>query len=235
VVNVAAALRRRSLEIMRDRYEEQLEEAVRARTAEVRRAQEEITLRLTAAADFRDTETGAHVRRMGLYAEAVGKAMGRPEERTRLLRLSAPMHDVGKIGIPDAILLKPGKLTEEEFEIMKMHTIIGARMLEGSAVPLLDVSREIALAHHERWDGSGYPGGLSGTEIPESARIVAILDVYDALVHDRVYRPALPEEQALDIIARGKGSHFDPDVYEAFMEVLPQIRLIRQEFRDEPT
>lgn len=233
VINATNALRRRSLEIMRDRYDSQLEETVQERTAEVRRAQEEITLRLTAASEFRDPETGAHVRRMGLYAEALGQAMGCDEEYAVLLRLAAPMHDVGKIGIPDSILLKPGKLTEEESEIMKTHTTIGARLLEGSGVALLDTSRDIALRHHERWDGSGYPSGLSGTEIPETGRIVAVVDVYDALVHDRVYRPAMPEEKALGIIAEGRGSHFEPRVVEVFMNALPVLRRIRAEVRDE--
>lgn len=232
LINVANALRRRSLEVMRDGYEERLEEEVRERTADVRRAQEEITLRLAAASEFRDTETGAHVRRIGLYAEAIAKAMGRPEEYARLLRLAAPMHDVGKIGIPDSILLKPGKLTDEEFEIMKTHTTIGARLLEGSGIALLDASRDIALRHHEKWDGSGYPDGLSGEDIPDSARIAAVLDVYDALVHERVYRPAMPEEKALGIIAEGRGSHFEPGVGEAFMDALPVLRRIRADVRD---
>jgi len=217
---------------MRDGYEEQLEEAVRERTAEVSRTQEQITLRLTAASEFRDTETGAHVRRMGLYAEAVGKAMEHPQEHTKLLRLAAPMHDVGKIGIPDSILLKPGELTDDEFEIMKTHTTIGARLLEGSGIALLDLSRDIALGHHEKWDGSGYPSGLSGTDIPESARIVAVLDVYDALVHGRVYRPAMPEEKALAIIKEGRGSHFEPGQVDAFMDALPELRRIHAEVRD---
>lgn len=233
VINVANALRRRSLEVLRDRYEEQLEETVQERTAEVRRAQEEITLRLTAASEFRDTETGAHVRRMGLYAEAVGKAMGHAEEQARLLRLAAPMHDVGKIGIPDSILLKPSKLTDDEFETMKTHTTIGAKLLEESGIPLLDASREIALGHHEKWDGSGYPDGLAGTDIPQNARIVAILDVYDALVHDRVYRPAMPEEKALAIIADGSGSHFEPRLVRTFVDTLPEMRRIRAEVKDE--
>ena len=233
LINVANALGRRRLETLRDRYERQLEERVQERTAEVRRAQEEITLRLTAASEFRDSETGAHVRRMGLYAEAMGKAMGHPEEHTKLLRLAAPMHDVGKIGIPDAILLKPGKLTDEEFEVMKTHTIIGARLLEASGVALLDTSRDIALRHHEKWDGSGYPCELSGTDIPECARIVAVLDVYDALVHDRAYRPAVAEEEALAIIKEGRGSHFEPRVVEVFMDALPALRRIRAEVQDE--
>ena len=233
VIHVANALRRRSLKIMRDQYEAQLEETVQERTAEVRRAQEEITLRLTAASEFRDTETGAHVRRMGLCAEALGKTMGHPEEHARMLRLAAPMHDVGKIGIPDSILLKPGKLTGEEFEVMKTHTTIGARLLEGSGILLLDLSREIALGHHEKWDGSGYPDGLSGSDIPESTRIVAVLDVYDALVHDRVYRPAMPEEKALALIAEGSGSHFEPRLVRIFVDTLPELRRIRAAVQDE--
>lgn len=229
LINVVNALRRRSLETMRDEYEERLEATVQERTAEVHRSQEEITLRLTAASEFRDIETGAHVRRIARYAEALGQALGRSEERTRLLRLAAPMHDVGKIGIPDAILMKPCKLTAQEFEIMKTHTTLGARLLSGSGIGMLDLSSEIAHFHHEKWDGSGYPQGLSGTDIPESARIVALVDVYDALVNDRVYRPALPEEEALAIVSQGRGSHFDSRLTDVFMDALPELHRIRDE------
>ena len=142
--------------------------------------------------------------------------------------MAAPMHDVGKMGVPDAVLRKPGKLSREEFEQMKEHTHIGARILEGSGIAMLDLAREIALCHHEKWDGSGYPSGMSGEAIPLSARIVAVCDVYDALVSDRVYRRALPEVQALAIMKEGRGTHFDPCLFDLFLELLPGIRAIRE-------
>ncbi|MFH1923305.1 MAG: HD-GYP domain-containing protein, partial [Planctomycetota bacterium] len=150
------------------------------------------------------------------------------------IRLAAPMHDVGKIGIPDAILQKPGKLTLEEFEIMKTHTVIGADMLTGSDVPMLQMAREIAFAHHERWDGSGYPNRLTGPDIPESARIVAIVDVYDALTHDRVYRPAMAEEEVLEIMRQGVGTHFDPCLSALFFSHLEDISQLAEENKDDP-
>ena len=143
------------------------------------------------------------------------------------------MHDVGKIGIPDHILLKPGTLTGEEFRIIERHTTMGGEILAGSQLPVLQLAHEIALTHHERWDGSGYPMGLSGHEIPEAGRIVAVADVYDALVHTRIYRPALAEQQALDIMRGARGEQFDPDVFNTFEMVLPQLRAIRQQVRVE--
>jgi putative two-component system response regulator len=149
------------------------------------------------------------------------------------IRLAAQMHDVGKIGIPDSILRKPGKFTAEEFEIMKKHTEVGARILEGSEVPLLSMAQEIALCHHERWDGSGYPRGLVGESIPESALIVGVVDVYDALVNDRVYRPAFREEEALSIMIAGNGEHFSPHMFDCFLSVLPILRQIREEVKED--
>ena len=143
------------------------------------------------------------------------------------------MHDIGKIGIPDAILQKPGKLTPDEFEIMKQHTTIGAQMLAGSDSPVLELGRRIALSHHERWDGRGYPTGLPGEAIPQSARIVAIVDVYDALTHDRVYRPALPEDQALSIMEQDWGKHFDPVLLRVFFSLLPEMRRIARDTPDD--
>ncbi len=233
VINVINALERHSLVQLSRHYEARLEEKVRKQTLELRQSREDIVLRLTAAQQYRHDETGAHVRRMGLYSEALGQQMGHPEEYTYMLRLAAPMHDVGKIGVPDSILLKPGKLTGEEFEIMKNHTTIGGRILMGSQVSVVRVSAHVALRHHERWDGSGYPGNMAGREIPEPARIVAILDVYDALVHDRVYRPALSEDEAIGIMTPERGTHFDPDVFDAFLQALPLIRDIRDSVRDE--
>jgi putative two-component system response regulator len=229
-INVSNSLRRRVLELERDQYEQRLEREVRERTADIRSAQEQVILRLVTASGYRDEETGEHIRRMGEYAAVLARAAGWHENAVDEIRLAATMHDVGKIGVADAILRKPGTLSPGEFEQMKEHTRIGARILEGSRIPLLQLARDIALCHHEKWTGGGYPDGLAGDAIPLPARIVAVCDVYDALVNDRVYRKALPEEKALAIIKEGRGTHFDPAVLDLFLERLPEIRAIRDKF-----
>lgn len=234
LINVANALERRRLRLLSQEYEHDLEQKVKQRTREVREREEEIIWRLLSATGFRDTETGAHVKRIGLYACEIARVLGWKPDIVEQMRLAAPMHDVGKIGIPDEILRKPGSLTLQEFEVMKKHTEIGAEILEGSNVPLIQMARDIALCHHERWDGSGYPRGLSREEIPEPAAIVAIVDVYDALVHDRVYRPALSEDKALAIMIAGNGEHFGPRLFDCFMDLLPTIRRIRAEIQETP-
>ena len=228
-INAANALQRRQLQLLSQATQDRLEGEVRRRTTQIRRREEEIALRLVAAAEFRDTDTGAHVRRIGLYAASLAQMLGWPAARVDDLRVAAMMHDIGKIGVPDSILLKPGPLLPEEFEIIKQHTVIGGRILERSEIPLLEMAREIALSHHERWEGSGYPAGIGGERIPESARIVAVCDVYDALVHDRVYRPAMPEPQVLDFIRGQRGRHFDPRVLDAFLGEVDTFRAIREE------
>lgn len=232
IINVASGLDRRRLEMIGREYKTQLEREVRERTQQIRRAREEISLLLVTASEFRDAQTGTHVRRMGLYAEALARALGWGREAAEDMRLAAPMHDVGKIGVPDRILLKPGRLTDEEFDAVKRHAEIGAQILSGSEVELVRLAGKIAHAHHEKWDGSGYPMGLKGEAIPAAARLVAITDVYDALVHDRCYRPALAEEEALAIMQRGRGSHFDPHMFDVFLNLLPEIRRIRSLARD---
>ncbi len=232
IINVVNALERRRLSMVSGQYERRLEEKVHEQTTEIRQSRDEIALRLMAAQQYRHDETGAHIRRIGLGAEAIGKKMGYNSEELDMLRLAGPMHDVGKIGIPDAILNKPGKLTSQEWEIMKTHTLIGAQVLGDSSIPLLQVAREVALYHHERWDGDGYPERRAGIDIPESARIVALLDVYDALVHDRVYRPAMPEDKALKIMKEGRAKQFDPALYDAFMDVLPELRRVASRVPD---
>ena len=214
--------------------EEALEREVLRRTQSIRLREEEIAMRLLAAAATRDGETGSHVRRIGLYAAAIGEALGWETSRIADLRVAAPMHDVGKIGIPDAILRKPGPLSEEEFRIMQDHTVIGARMLGNSDIPLLCMAREIALGHHEKWDGRGYPKRLVGEQIPIAARIVTIVDVYDAMVHRRVYKPPIPEPEVLATMERGAGRDFDPALFDVFVETLPIIRSIRDDNLDEP-
>jgi response regulator RpfG family c-di-GMP phosphodiesterase len=206
-----------------------LEEEVQRRTADIRKREEEIALRLVWASESRDEETGAHIRRIGLYAETLARSLGWGRLETEDLRIAATMHDIGKIGIPDSILLKKDRLTFEEFELMKAHPKIGANILDRSDVPLLQLAREIALCHHEKWDGTGYPQGLSGEGIPVSARITAIADIYDALVNERVYKKALAEPEALAIMEAQKGSTFDPNLFDHFIRVLPDFRRISRE------
>lgn len=232
VFQVVKALERRQLMLEKGQYTHQLETRVRQQTLQVRQAHEETILRLSSASMFRDEETGEHLRRVGLSSELMANTLSWSPIEVEKIRMAAPMHDVGNIGIPDAILKKPGKLTDKEFEVMKTHTTIGAQMLDGSESQMLQMAQEIALAHHERWDAAGYPHGLAGPDIPESARIVAIVDVYDALRHDRVYRPAMPEEQVLKIISKGCGRHFDPDLLSDFFSVLPEMRRIAEENPD---
>lgn len=233
LIHVAAALQRRDLALLSERYERELEERVQDRTREVREREEEVVLRLISAAGFRDDETGAHIRPIGLYSFEMAQALGWPSELAEQLRLAAPMHDVGKIGIPDRILRKPGGLTREEFEIMKTHTEIGARILDGSQAPMLRMVKDVAYGHHERYDGSGYPRGLVGDDIPESCQIVAVVDVYDALAHDRVYRPAFTEQQALGIMMAGDGEHFGDTIFDCFLDLLPTMRQIAEEVTDD--
>ena len=228
-INIVNALERRRLIMVSQCHERELEEKVSERTAELRAAQEETTLRLLSATEYRDEETGAHVKRIGLYAWQIAQQLGWRGRKLEDIRLAAPMHDIGKVGIPDSILQKPGKLTPEEFEVVKRHTIIGVKILAGANSPLLHMAADIAMSHHEKWDGSGYPEGLAGEAIPLSARIVAVADVYDAMTHDRVYRPAIPEAQTLEIMQEARGKHFDPSVFDAFLEVLSQFRKIREE------
>jgi len=199
------------------------------REVENRRMCEEMVLRLAAAAEARDHDTGEHLHRIALYTALLAEASGWGLRETDDVRIASMLHDVGKIGVVDEVLQKPGKLTEAEAQIMRTHTDVGARLLEGSDLPVLQLAQKIALCHHERWDGTGYPQGLSGTEIPESARLVAIADVYDALVHDRIYRPAFPEEVAVAMLKEGRASQFDPDLLDRFVELLPKVRALSRE------
>ena len=233
VIGVVNALERRRLSILSRQYERRLESDVRQRTAEIQRREEEICLRLAAACGYRDLETGSHNRRLGLYSVVLARELGWTRQAQDEIRISIAMHDIGKIGLPDTLLRKPARLTYEEFEVVKNHAVIGARMLEGSDFSLLNMAHSIALSHHEKWDGTGYPYGLAGKDIPESARICSVLDVYDALIHKRVYRQALPEEEALAIMTESRGSHFDPEIFDCFMTVLPELRVIWAAVRDQ--
>ena len=198
-----------------------LEERVRERTAEVEAAQFETLDRLARTAEYRDDHTGRHVVRVGRAAALIATVLGLDEATVRLLRVAAPLHDLGKIAIPDRILLAPRKLTSEEFEEMKAHTTIGSRILAGSQSSLLQLAERIAMTHHERWDGSGYHGLVRGA-IPLASRIVGLCDVYDALTHERPYKSAWPVDMAVAEIDRGRGAHFDPAVVDAFHELDPE-------------
>ncbi len=201
-------------------YKNILEQEVRKQTREIRAREEEIALRLVCAADSRDDgETGSHIRRLGLYSELMAKNLGWSDAAAEEIRIAAPMHDIGKIGIPDHILKKPGKLTHDEFEIMKLHPEIGARILSHSRSTLVRMARDICLCHHEKWDGSGYPQGMRGEEIPLPARIVAVVDVFDALIHKRVYKDEIPVDRAIEIMLEGRGNHFDPALLDLFVEL----------------
>jgi putative two-component system response regulator len=198
-----------------------LEEKVRERTADLEQAKIEIIERLAVAIEYRDDVTGKHVQRVGEISGMLARTIGLTEDTVRLIRRAAPLHDVGKIGVPDHILLKPERLTAEESDIMKTHTTIGARILSGSRFPLLQTAEEIALTHHEQWDGGGYPHGLEGTAIPITGRIVAVADAYDTMTNDRPYRKALSPKDAMEILWRGAGSQWDKTVVEAFASSSP--------------
>lgn len=194
-----------------------LGDAVRERTRELETSQLETLQRLGLAAEYRDDDTGLHVKRVGKTSACLAEALGMPQDWVELLGHSAPLHDVGKIGISDNILLKPGKLTAEEFATMKEHAVIGAGILAGSDSPWLKMAAEIAVSHHERWDGAGYPSGLQGEDIPMTGRLLAVADVFDALTHERPYKKAWRLSEAVEEIRSSGGSHFDPKISEAFL------------------
>ncbi len=217
-----------------------LEGKVRERTAQLRKAFETIKnasldtiLRLSRAAEYKDEDTGAHILRMSNYSVAVARKMGLGEKTVEAILYAAPMHDIGKIGTPDRILLKPGKLDPDEWEIMKKHATNGGRILVGSDAGFIKLGEVIALTHHEKWDGSGYPKGLKGTQIPLIGRIVAIGDVFDALTSKRPYKEPFSLKKSYNIIREGRGSHFDPDVVDAFFEAEDEILKIKERYKDE--
>jgi HD-GYP domain-containing protein (c-di-GMP phosphodiesterase class II) len=212
-----------------EQHRTKLQSEIEARSLELRKtmtelevAQAETVRRLSMAVEFRDEDTGAHIERIGRFSTLLAEQIGLEQELCERMSHAAPLHDVGKVAIPDAILLKPGKLTAEERAIVETHAEEGHRLLKGSSSAILDMAATIALSHHEKWDGSGYPRGVAGESIPIEGRVVAIADVFDALTSDRVYRKAFSVQEAVQMMREERGKHFDPVLLDAFMEVLEQ-------------
>ena len=241
LARVRSLLKIKAYNDLMSNYQKELESEVAKKTAELRKAFDQIKsasletiYRLSKAAEYKDKDTGAHIQRMSYYAVAVAKKMGLSEIEVENLLYAAPMHDIGKIGIPDRILLKPGKLNDEEWVIMRQHTVFGSKILEGSDAEFVKLGAIIALSHHEKWDGSGYPKGLKGNEIPLSARIVAIADVFDALTSHRPYRKeSFSNKKSFSMIKERIGSHFDPEVAKAFFSITVEILEIREKYKDQ--
>lgn len=208
--------------------------ALRAALMQVKEASLDVVNRLCAAAEFKDSETALHLMRMSNYCGLLAAALGLPAHEVEIIRHASPMHDIGKIGVPDAVLMKPGPLDDDEWRIMREHPLHGARILASPVTPLLVAAEEIARTHHERYDGTGYPQGLKGDAIPLFGRICAVADVYDALTSKRPYKEAFAEDKALAIMREGRGNHFDPVVLDAFFAVLEDIRQVRALYQDAP-
>lgn len=209
-----------------------LDSMVQERTRELQETRLEVIKRLGRAAEYRDDMTGYHIIRMSRYSQLIALAAGMDVDEAEMLLYASPMHDIGKIGIPDSVLMKPGKLDPEEWKVMKTHVDIGVEILSGSDFELMDMAAEIAQNHHEKWDGSGYPCGLSGEKIPFSGRIVAVADVFDALTTKRPYKNAWPVEEAVDYLKDQSGKHFDPDLIRLFLEILPDILDVRGQYAE---
>jgi putative two-component system response regulator len=205
---------------------------VRKATSEILARERETVIRLCRAAEYRDPETGAHILRMAHFSQLIAKGMGLSQEDQELLLEAAPLHDIGKVGIADKILLKPGKLDADEFEIMKQHAIFGHDLLNGSSSIVLQAGAAIAKGHHEKFDGSGYPNGLKGTDIPVFSRIVAVADVFDALTSERPYKKAWELEAAVDFLNNGAGSHFDPACVQAFLNAWEDVMAVRERYHE---
>lgn len=238
-IRLKKVLRLRYLLIERDRTSRKLEENIKQLVKysnelenthhELKYAYLDTINRLVAATEYKDEDTGDHVVRISRYSSLIAEKMGLPAELVSLIRYASPMHDIGKIGIPDHILLKPDRLTKEEFEVVKTHTTIGASILENTKADVLNLGREIALTHHEKYNGRGYPKGLSGKDIPVSGRIIAVADTFDALTSKRPYKNPYPIDIALNIIMSERGEHFDPEIVDVFIENIDAITGIREE------
>jgi len=221
--------------LMHNRIRQQniiLEQAVKERTKELYQTRQEVINRLGLAAEYRDNETGNHIIRMSHYAQLLALAAGLSDQQATIILNAAPMHDIGKIGIPDRVLLKPGKLNAEEWGLMQTHVEKGVRILSGHHSSLMESARIIALHHHEKWDGSGYPGGLKGEQISIEGRICALVDVFDALLSDRPYKKAWPVETVLNLIDEESGKHFDPQLAPLIRNILPELMVIKEQYSD---
>ena len=210
-----------------------LEAEVKKRTQELEESRLEIIQRLGLAAEYKDNETGNHVQRMSKFSHVLARKLGFSNKKSEMILCASPMHDIGKIGIPDSVLLKPGKLDKDEWKVMMTHVTIGEELLSGGESALLSLAKSIALTHHEKWDGSGYPNGLMGEDIPIEGRICAISDVFDALTSKRPYKEAWPIEKAIALIKDESGKHFDPHLVVLFEEILPEIISIMAEHMDD--
>ena len=245
-INVVGALYRRRRELENSRLLERLQSTAQERGERLDEALQDLQLsqtkvwvsqaetifRLARLVEFRDEETGHHLQRMSSYCELLARKVGLEEPSCEMIRLASQLHDVGKVAIPDRILQKRGKLAPEEFEVIKSHAEIGFQMLAGSASEVVQLGAVIARSHHEWWDGSGYPRGLAGEEIPQEGRIAAVADVFDALTSDRVYRPAFPRGTAVEMMRAERGTHFDPQLLDAFLEAMPEAEAIRHAYAD---
>ncbi|WEK53410.1 MAG: response regulator [Candidatus Cohnella colombiensis] len=219
ILRINNLLRTRHLHLQLHQSKSLLEAKVNERTKELQLAKSEVLQLLARAAEYRDDMTGEHTYRVGKLSGLIAEQLGLPHQEVNLIARAAPLHDIGKIGIPDEILLKPGRFEPHEFERMKLHTSIGENILAGTSFQVLKLAGTIARSHHEKWDGTGYPEGLKGEQIPIEARIVALADFYDALTHERPYKRAWTSEEAVAEIIKQKGQHFDPDIVDAFLQI----------------
>jgi putative two-component system response regulator len=240
LARVSSLLKVKAYNDLVSNYQKELEAEVTKRTEELKQAFEKIKAasldtiyRLSMASEYKDADTGAHIKRVSRYSAAVARRMGLDERTIETILYAAPMHDLGKIGIPDQILLKPARLDPAEWKIMKQHTVIGANILKGSDAEFIRLGEIIAKSHHEKWDGSGYPQSLAGKDIPIAGRITAIADAFDALTSKRPYKEPFSVEKSLAIIREGRGSHFDPDVVDAFFAIQDEILTIKKEYDDD--
>jgi putative two-component system response regulator len=245
-VRTAALLKTKEAQDALKHHQAELEATVEQRTATLRQALDDMAeaqrqayqahldtiQRLAMAAEYRDEDAAPHIHRMSCYCALLAESLRWPPGEVEILKHASLLHDVGKIGIPDAILLKPGKLEEEEWEIMKQHTTLGARILRGSPSKFLQAGEVIAWTHHEKWDGTGYPRGLAQEDIPLMGRICAVADVFDALTSVRPYKKAFPNEKAYQILREGRGTHFDPQLVDRFLEHLEEVVAIQEQYRD---